>query len=131
MPQGTVARRGRVIFPAAMDPVRHPRRAFNQGETVMAEMQNVGTDVGQLRQDIASIKGDLGTLMTTLKDLGVEQGKQLYSRAQDAGDAVRGQAVQTQEQVGHYIESRPISSVLMAFGTGFAIGTLVGSRSYH
>ncbi|SMF97804.1 Membrane-anchored ribosome-binding protein, inhibits growth in stationary phase, ElaB/YqjD/DUF883 family [Methylomagnum ishizawai] len=97
----------------------------------MAEMQNVGTDVGQLRQDIASIKGDLGTLINTLKDLGVEQGKQLYARAQDAGEAVRGQAVQTQEQVGHYIESRPISSVLMAFGTGFALGTLVGGRSYH
>ncbi len=97
----------------------------------MAEMQNVGTDVGQLRQDIASIKGDLGTLMTTLKDLGVEQGKQVYAKAQEAGETVRGQAIQTQEQVGHYIEARPISSVLVAFGTGFAIGTMVGSRSYH
>lgn len=94
----------------------------------MAEMN---VDVGQLRQDITSIKNDLGSLMTTIKDLGVEQGRNLYSQAQEAGGAVRGQALQAQEQVGHYIEGRPISSVLVAFGTGFALGTLVGNRAYH
>jgi ElaB/YqjD/DUF883 family membrane-anchored ribosome-binding protein len=97
----------------------------------MAGMQDFGTEVGQLRQDIASIKGDLGNLMSALKDMGVEQGRNIYTRAQEAGDVVRGQAVQAQEQMGHYIEARPITSVLIAFGTGFALGTLVGTRTYH
>jgi ElaB/YqjD/DUF883 family membrane-anchored ribosome-binding protein len=97
----------------------------------MAGMQDLGTEVGQLRQDIASIKGDLGNLMSALKDMGVEQGRNIYTRAQEAGDVMRGQAVQAQEQMGHYIETRPITSVLIAFGTGFALGTLVGARTYH
>lgn len=97
----------------------------------MAGMQDIGTEVGQLRDDIASIKGDLGSLMSVIKDMGVEQGRHIYSRAQQAGDVVRGQAVQAQEQMEHYIEARPLSSVLVAFGTGFALGTLMGSRAYH
>lgn len=94
-------------------------------------MDDIGSEVGQLRRDITSIKNDLGSLMVALKDLGVEQGKMAYARAQETGEVVRGQAVQAQEQVGQYIEARPITSVLVAFGTGFALGTLVGGRAYH
>jgi ElaB/YqjD/DUF883 family membrane-anchored ribosome-binding protein len=108
----------------------------------MAGMEDLGTEVGQLRQDIASIKGDLGALMTALKDLGAEQGQAMYGRVREAGDVVRerareagevvrGQAVQAQEQVGQYIENRPLTSVMIAFGTGFALGTLVGNRALH
>jgi ElaB/YqjD/DUF883 family membrane-anchored ribosome-binding protein len=97
----------------------------------MAGMENLGSEVGQLRQDIASIKSDLGNLMTALRDMGAEQGQAVYARAREAGEMVRGQAVQAQEQMGHYIEARPLTSVMIAFGTGFALGTLVGARSYH
>lgn len=97
----------------------------------MAGMEDLGTEVGQLRRDIASIKGDLGALMTALKDMGAEQGQALYGRAREAGEVVRGQAVQAQEQMGQYIEARPLTSVMIAFGTGFALGTLVGVRTIH
>lgn len=108
----------------------------------MAGMEDFGTEVGQLRRDIANIKDDLGTLMTAIKDMSAEQGQALFGRAREAGDvmrerareageAVRGQAVQTQEQMGQYIEARPLTSVMVAFGTGFALGTLVGNRAIH
>lgn len=88
-------------------------------------------DVGQISRDLASLKADIGSLMGAIKDMGAEQGRELYSRARDAGEVVRGQAVQTQETVGHYIEERPLTSVLFAFGTGFALGTIVGGRALH
>lgn len=92
---------------------------------------DIGTEVGQLQRDLASIKGDLGTLMEAIKDMGAERGQAVYAKAREAGEVVRGQAVQAQEQMGNYIETRPLTSVMVAFGTGFALGTLVGTRAIH
>ena len=64
----------------------------------MAGVADSGTDVGQLREDIASIEGDLGALMTALKDLGAEQGQALYGRAREAGEVVRERAREAAEQ---------------------------------
>jgi ElaB/YqjD/DUF883 family membrane-anchored ribosome-binding protein len=97
----------------------------------MAVLDDLNLEVSQLRKDISSIKGELGSLLTTLKERGTEQGQAVYKRAREAGQVVRDQAAQAQEQVGGYIEERPITSVALAFGTGFALGALVAMRSYH
>jgi ElaB/YqjD/DUF883 family membrane-anchored ribosome-binding protein len=97
----------------------------------MAVVDDLSSEVNQLRKEISSIKGELGSLLASLKEKGAEQSQAVYQRAREAGEVVRDQAVHAQEQVGGYIEARPIASVALAFGTGFALGTLVASRVYH
>jgi ElaB/YqjD/DUF883 family membrane-anchored ribosome-binding protein len=99
----------------------------------MAGMDDIGTEVGQLRRDIAGIKNDLGSLMAALKDMGMEQGREMYGRAREAGQVIHGQAVQATEQAGHFIEARPVTSVTVAFGAGFALGAMMcaSARSHH
>jgi ElaB/YqjD/DUF883 family membrane-anchored ribosome-binding protein len=94
----------------------------------MAAVEEVNTDIGQIKQDLVTLRSDLGTLMSTLKDMGIEQGRVAYSRAREVGSAAAGQAVTAQQNMEHYIEARPISSVLVAFGTGFALGTILSTR---
>lgn len=91
----------------------------------MATTEDITTD---LKQDLATLKADMGNLMAAMKDLGVEQGRLAYARAREVGERARGQAVAAQESVEQYVEARPLTSVLVAFGTGFAIGTLLGAR---
>jgi ElaB/YqjD/DUF883 family membrane-anchored ribosome-binding protein len=97
----------------------------------MAVVDDLSSEVNQLRKEISSIKGELGSLLASLKEKGAEQSQAVYKRAREAGEVVRDQAAHAQEQVGGYIEARPIASVALAFGTGFALGTLVASRVYH
>jgi ElaB/YqjD/DUF883 family membrane-anchored ribosome-binding protein len=81
-----------------------------------------------LKQDLATLKADMGNLMAVMKDLGVEQGRTAYARAREVGERARGHAMAAQESVEQYVEARPLTSLLVAFGTGFAIGTLLGTR---
>ena len=97
----------------------------------MAVVDELSSEVNQLRKEISNIKDELGSVLTSLKEKGAEHGHAVYKRAREAGEVVRDQAVQAQEQVGGYIETRPFASVALAFGTGFALGTLVASRVYH
>ncbi|HYE35338.1 hypothetical protein [Methylocaldum sp.] len=91
----------------------------------MATTEDITTD---LKQDLATLKADMGNLMAAMKDLGVEQGRVAYTKAREVGERARGQAMAAQESVEQYVEARPLTSVLVAFGTGFAIGTLLGAR---
>lgn len=75
----------------------------------------------ELQQDLAILRADLGTLMTQVKALGVAQSREMY-------DKTRQQVRAAQDSLEHHIELRPLSSVLFAFGTGFAIGRLIGNR---
>lgn len=91
----------------------------------MATTEDITKD---LRQDLATLKADMGNLMAAMKDLGVEHGRTAYARAREVGERARGHAQAAQESVEHYVEERPLTSLLVAFGTGFAIGTLLASR---
>jgi ElaB/YqjD/DUF883 family membrane-anchored ribosome-binding protein len=91
----------------------------------MATTEDITED---LRQDLATLKADMGNLMAAMKDLGVEHGRTAYARAREVGERARGHAMAAQESVEHYVEARPLTSLLVAFGTGFAIGTLLASR---
>jgi ElaB/YqjD/DUF883 family membrane-anchored ribosome-binding protein len=82
----------------------------------------------ELRQDLAALRADFGALMTAMKELGAEQGRMAYGRLRETGQRARGQVHAAQDEVEHYIETRPLTSVLVAFGTGFALGTLLGNR---
>jgi ElaB/YqjD/DUF883 family membrane-anchored ribosome-binding protein len=82
----------------------------------------------ELQRDLATLKADLGTLMTAVKDLGLEQGRETYERLRETGEQARVQVRAAQDNIEQYVESRPLTSVLIAFGTGFAIGSLLGNR---
>lgn len=75
----------------------------------------------ELQQEVSALKADLGHLMTAVKDLGAEQGRAVYGQARHRVRAVH-------ENLEHYIEARPISSVFFALGAGFALGSLLGNR---
>ncbi|MGX2039426.1 hypothetical protein ACWJKU_04730 [Methylocaldum sp. MU1018] len=91
----------------------------------MATTEDITTD---LKQDLATLKADMSSLMAAMKDMGMEQGRTAYAKAREVGERARGQAIAAQESMGQYIEARPLTSLLVAFGTGFAIGTLLGAR---
>lgn len=91
----------------------------------MATTEDITKD---LRQDLATLKADMGNLMAAMKDLGVEHGRTAYTRAREVGERARGHAMAAQESVENYVEARHLTSLLVAFGTGFAIGTLLASR---
>lgn len=82
----------------------------------------------ELKRDLATLRTDLGVLMAAVKDLGVQQGRDVVGRVRQTGERAAVQAKAAQESVETYIEAKPLSSVLMAFGTGFAIGSLIGNR---
>lgn len=82
----------------------------------------------ELKQDLATLRADLGSLMTAVKDLGVEQGRLAADRLRETGQQARVQAREAQDSIEQYVEAKPLTSILIAFGTGFAVGSLLGSR---
>lgn len=82
----------------------------------------------ELKQDLAALKSDLGTLMTAVKGLGVEQGRLAADRLRETGQQARVQVRAAQDSIEQYVEAKPLTSILIAFGTGFAVGSLLGSR---
>lgn len=82
----------------------------------------------ELKQDLATLKSDLGTLMTAVKELGVEQGRLATDRLRETGQQARMQVREAQDSIEHYVEAKPLTSILIAFGTGFAVGSLLGNR---
>lgn len=82
----------------------------------------------ELQRDLATLRSDLGNLMAAVKDLGVEQGREVYGKLRETGEQARVQVRAAQDSVEHYVEARPLTSVLIAFGTGFALGSLLINR---
>jgi ElaB/YqjD/DUF883 family membrane-anchored ribosome-binding protein len=89
-------------------------------------------ELNQLKSDIAGLRGDMASLVKTLKDAGIDEGREAYQRASErarrAGEAVREQANEAYTVIGREVEEHPLTSVLAAFGTGFVIGMLLDRR---
>lgn len=89
----------------------------------------VDKELDQLKSDVATLREDMATLIDTMKAAGMEQGREAYdraySRARQAGERVRERAGEAYGVVGREVEDRPLTSVLVAFGTGFVVGMLL------
>ncbi len=94
----------------------------------MAATEQINQEIDQLRKDMAGLRADLGSMVAAIKDLGAESSKAAFERVRETGDKARGQANAAQENLEQCIEERPITSVLVALGTGFVIGMLLGHR---
>lgn len=94
----------------------------------MTAADEISKDMDQLKKDLASLRADIGSLMTAVKERGVEQGQSAFEWVRGTGERARDQAKATEERVEQYIEGRPLTSTLVAFGSGFVIGMLLGHR---
>jgi len=94
--------------------------------------EQINREVDQLKTDIAALRADMSSLIKTLKDAGIDKGREYYDNASDrvhqAGDTVRKRANDAYSAVGKEVEEHPLTSVLTAFGTGFVVGMLLDRR---
>jgi ElaB/YqjD/DUF883 family membrane-anchored ribosome-binding protein len=86
--------------------------------------RNLESEFDTLKQDLATLRADIGSLVGVLKDEGAAK---LNAAAAQAGVAA-GKAVDLGKQGVSELETtiaqRPLSSVLIAFGVGAIIGRI-------
>ena len=94
----------------------------------MATTDEFSKEMEQLKKDLTSLRTDIGSLVTTVKDLAGKQGDRAVDLAHDTEKRVRDQTKVAGESVEKYIEERPLTSALVAFGSGFVIGMLLSNK---
>jgi ElaB/YqjD/DUF883 family membrane-anchored ribosome-binding protein len=78
---------------------------------------SVRDDVDSLKGDLMRIKDDLGVIAESLKVRVRERARSTKETAQDRyQDSV--------DSLEHYIEEKPLTTVLMAFGVGLLLGKI-------
>jgi len=94
--------------------------------------EEISNELKKLKSDIADLRSDVTSLVKTLKSAGIEKGQQayeeVYERARQAGESARDRAEDVYDAFGKEVESRPLASVLTAFGVGFVVGMLLDHR---
>ncbi|SEF61256.1 DUF883 family protein [Nitrosomonas ureae] len=94
----------------------------------MATADEFSKEMDQIKKDFASLRNDIGSILTSVKDLAEKQGQNVADLAQDTEKTVKNQAKEAGENMEKYIEERPLTSALVAFGSGFIIGMLLSNR---
>ena len=82
-----------------------------------------------LRDDIDTLREDVGKLAATLKGLAKDQKDTAYASVRTGADAAKKKVQETSDAAAHQIEQRPLFSVLIAFSVGTLLGALLGRRS--
>lgn len=100
----------------------------------MATTNEVDKELDQLKSDVATLREDMSTLIQTMKQAGMEEGREAYdrvqARARQTGEDARRRANEAYGIVGREVEERPLTSILAAFGTGFVVGMLLDRRGH-
>ncbi|MDZ7750357.1 MAG: DUF883 domain-containing protein [Gammaproteobacteria bacterium] len=100
----------------------------------MATTNEFDKELEQLKTDVATLREDMATLIDTIKQAGLKEGSEAYegmqTRARQAGADVRRRATEAYGAVGREVEERPLTSILVAFGTGFVVGMLLDRRGH-
>src|SRR5262245_48599283 len=85
-----------------------------------------------LRQDVEALKADLMAIRTDLKGLGRDLASAAKASADAAKDRVRSaveaaasKGEEAAKKIHHAIEEKPLTSVLVAFGTGLLLGAIL------
>lgn len=95
----------------------------------MAATDEFSKEMEQLKKEFTALRTDLGSLVASVKELAGKQSERVVDLAEDAEKAVRNQTKVAGESVEKYIEERPLTSALVAFGSGFVIGMLLSNNS--
>ena len=94
----------------------------------MASADEFSKEMDQLRKGLTTLRHELGSLVASVKDQAGKQGEKVTDLAQSTEKAVRNQTKAAGESVGKIIEERPLTSALIAFGSGFVIGMLLSNK---
>ena len=94
----------------------------------MATTDEFSKEMEQLKKDLTGLRADIVSLVTSVKDLAGKQGGKVVGLAQDTEKRVLDQTKAAGESVEKYIEERPLTSALVAFGSGFVIGMLLSNK---
>lgn len=86
---------------------------------------DISQDVDRLRGEIDEMRKDLKTLTRTVRDRGAEKGREALERVEYLGKSARHHAARAEARFEDTIESRPLVSVLAAFGLGFLLAKLL------
>lgn len=107
-------------------PVTH---ILNQdGDPIMSIVKNTEADFAALRDDLALLKGDIATLMSTMQASAVsgaqnaaaqaeKQAKGLYNSASAEGEKAA-------KMISDKVEEQPVTAILIALGIGYVTGRL-------
>jgi ElaB/YqjD/DUF883 family membrane-anchored ribosome-binding protein len=89
---------------------------------------NVDDEVAKLRRDFEALRTDVSSLLDSMKNAGVQRGRENWERARQAGESLQAEAENLQRQAESKISDHPMTSVLSSFGLGFLIGLLLDRR---
>lgn len=108
------------------------KEAASKGEQTKGPTDSYRVDdskeIDQLKKELSTLRSDLGSLGATLKNLVDKQSEKVVDFASDAKEIVRSQAKATEESAEKYIRERPLTSTLVAFGSGFVVGLLLSNK---
>jgi ElaB/YqjD/DUF883 family membrane-anchored ribosome-binding protein len=96
-------------------------------------------EIKNLKSDLERLRDDLGKLVSRVSEVSVEEGGEVWEKAQEELHDLRSQVEQTyqeireqsgavRERVEKSVEKSPLTSLLVAFGAGALIGSIVGRR---
>lgn len=94
-------------------------------------MANVATnprDVGNPRDDLEAIKADMRELREDLRKLANSVGDRAVGEAREFRGSVQEKVEEQLQGVERYVETRPLTSILAAFGVGLLVGKLASLK---
>ena len=81
-----------------------------------------------LREEIERLRHELDSLVDRFKKGAGEFGAEAYERMRDTTSKARERTKDTVQVVGHKIEERPFTSLIITFVVGLVLGVLFGRR---
>jgi ElaB/YqjD/DUF883 family membrane-anchored ribosome-binding protein len=108
---------------------------FALKEEKMAE-HDLGKELDAVREDMAKLRSDLGSVAEALRDVTRERAEAAKSGLRDltgnvreelrkSFDGVRDRSRKSMESMEEQIEQKPLMSLLVAFGAGMLLGKLL------
>ena len=79
-----------------------------------------------LREEIERLRHELDSLVDRFKKGAGELGAEAYERMRDTTSKARERTKDTVQVVGHKIEERPFTSLIITFVVGLVLGALFG-----
>ena len=106
----------------------------------MAQKSKKTDTVATLSKEVEALRGDLASLVDTLKEAGVTESHSAMARAETAGDALKETLTTTGHDVAEaaqdaaasaqsFLKDKPVAAVLAAAAAGLAVGLATSKRS--
>ena len=83
-----------------------------------------GQGQGQMRETAAQVQENLRNLGSQVRDAATEKYSELRDQAADYYEQGRRRATEMEESLEHYVQEKPIQSLLIAAGVGMLLGIL-------